>query len=629
MTDTPSTSLSRVRKVLEGRQLPLVVTVLALALCSPGLFSGLVVDDYLHRAALLGAPGYPELRRPAGDAYAFVRGGPQAIQRDMKRGILPWWSSPNLRLAFWRPLSGWLHWIDWHAWPNHPVLMHLHSFVWLAVATFAAAVFYRRLIRPMWVGGLAALIFAIDDARAAAAIWIADRNAISGLALGLLALLSYQSARSGRGRSGVWLTPVLFGLALLANEGSIAIAGYLAAYAAFVDTGPWLRRVTGLFPCAAVAFVWLIAYRAGGYGVHDATMYIDPIGESGRFLRAAMTHLPLLVWGQWMTPPAELSMFLSRGAVLLFAALGGGFALLLAWIIWPLLKRDPVARFFAAGMLFAIVPVCATTAQDRLLQIVGVGGAGLIALFLAGVAERADWVRSRGFGRGCSRVLAVVLVVVHLIVAPVHLALSGEQYRNLGRTMERTAATLPADEASRGKQWLVVYTPSAFFTLFSPAVRAMRGETAPERLVVLSAGIRGAEIERRDAKTLRIRMPGGFLPRPGTPAPERSAGAIEFDVSYVSQLLDLLFRRDDARFARGDTVGLGGLDIEVTRVTENGRAEEVEYRFDRPLDDGGYRWLIWNERGGYEEFTLPAIGEVRTMSPATLTRTKAGAKKAR
>ena len=49
--------------------------LLALVLCSPGLFAGLSGDDHLHRAALLGVPGYPEVQRPPGDMFAFVRNG--------------------------------------------------------------------------------------------------------------------------------------------------------------------------------------------------------------------------------------------------------------------------------------------------------------------------------------------------------------------------------------------------------------------------------------------------------------------------------------------------------------------------------------------------------------------------
>jgi hypothetical protein len=297
------------------------------------------------------------------------------------------------------------------------------------------------------------------------------------------------------------------------------------------------------------------------------------------------------------------------------------FAAGLAWLLWPLLRRDAVARFFATGMLLAIVPVCATAPQDRLLQIAGIGGMGLLAQFLAGVAGRAEWLR-RGPARAWARAAAGVLVFVHLIVAPVKLALSAQEYRNLGRTMERIAASLPTDEASRQQQWIVVHTPSAFFTIFTPVVRAMQGGPSPERLLVLSAGLRGAEIERPDERTLRIRLPGGFLPRPGAPAPGRSANAIDFDPNYACQLLDLLFRRDDAGFKPGDRIALGGVDLEVTQVTPDGRAAEIEYRFDRPLEDAGYRWLIWTDRGRYVEFALPSIGEVRTIPPAKLTREK-------
>jgi hypothetical protein len=347
-------------------------------------------------------------------------------------------------------------------------------------------------------------------------------------------------------------------------------------------------------------------------------MYIDPIGDTGRFVRVAARHLPLLLWGQWMTPPAELCLMMSNGAVKLFVVVAVLFAAAMGLLLLPLVRRDPVARFFATGMLVAMVPVCATAPQDRLLQFVGIGGVGLIAQLLAGAADRAPWLPVRQPARLMTRGLVWVLLVVHLVIAPVHLAATGPQYHKLGEMMDAIAVGLPTDPQSRRQQWLVVHTPSAFFTIFTPVIRAMQGGSAPSRMLVLSAGIHGAEVERPDANTLRIRLPGGFLPPLGTPSPKDAANAIDFDVNYMCQGLDLLFRRADKAFSPGDKIALAGMDVTVTQVTPEGRAAEVEYRFERPLEDGDYRWLIWTNRGTFEGFVLPVIGETRTLATARL-----------
>ena len=63
---------------------------------------------------------------------------------------------------------------------------------------------------------------------------------------------------------------------------------------------------------------------------------------------------------------------------------------LLTLLFAPLLKRDRLARFWAAGMLFATIPVCATLPMDRLLTFVGFGAFGLLAQFWAFVFDRSN-----------------------------------------------------------------------------------------------------------------------------------------------------------------------------------------------------------------------------------------------
>ena len=59
------------------------------------------------------------------------------------------------------------------------------------------------------------------------------------------------------------------------------------------------------------------------------------------------------------------------------------FLTLLFAVLSPLLRREPVARFWALGMVLSLIPICATFPMDRLLFFVGLGAAGLLAQFLA------------------------------------------------------------------------------------------------------------------------------------------------------------------------------------------------------------------------------------------------------
>ena len=70
------------------------------------------------------------------------------------------------------------HWLDYQLWPDAPWMMHAQSLVWLAGTVLIAGLLYRRIEAVPWVAGLAVLLYAVDDARAAPASWIANRNAL-------------------------------------------------------------------------------------------------------------------------------------------------------------------------------------------------------------------------------------------------------------------------------------------------------------------------------------------------------------------------------------------------------------------------------------------------------------------
>ncbi len=80
--------------------------------------------------------------------------------------------------------------------------MHLHSLLWLGALVVAAALLYRRILGPTWVAGLAALLYAVDDAHAAPAAYIANRNALIATCFGVLCLLCFARSRQEGWRPG-------------------------------------------------------------------------------------------------------------------------------------------------------------------------------------------------------------------------------------------------------------------------------------------------------------------------------------------------------------------------------------------------------------------------------------------
>lgn len=368
---------------------------LALALAAPSLTTGLSADDWLQHLVARDLHPFAGLPASRFDLFSFVGHDPRDTAREVDAGVLPWWTDPAVKLAFWRPLSSLTHLVDWSLWPSSPVAMHAHSLLWFALALFAVAAFYRRFFGAAaeasgavakgavaWAGGLATLMYAIDDAHGPALGWIANRNAMVAIAFALPVMVLHDRWRRDGWRAGAWAAPLLLALALGAGESSIAVTAYLFAYAVCLDRGPLARRLASLLPYIAVVVVWRIVYHALGYGTAGSGVYLDPGSEPGLFLRALPSRAVFLLAGQFFTPWSDFAamwQFISPTAehkALLFSTV---VVLLFVALFAPLVRRDRLARFFAVGTLVAVVPVCSTFPADRLLWFVGIGGMGLVA----------------------------------------------------------------------------------------------------------------------------------------------------------------------------------------------------------------------------------------------------------
>src|SRR5882672_1651579 len=102
--------------------------------------------------------------------------------------------------------------------------------------------------------------------------------------------------------------------------------------------------------------VWRALYDRMGYGAHGSGLYIDPGREPLHFFVSLLERGPVLLLGQFLMPPAELYTLVPPAQarpILAFAVL---FVVLLFAVLIPLLRRQRVARFWAAGMLLSLVP---------------------------------------------------------------------------------------------------------------------------------------------------------------------------------------------------------------------------------------------------------------------------------
>jgi hypothetical protein len=582
----------------KARYLPPAAAALAVLLALPSLGVGYIIDDYYHRTVLLGRSRLCDLLGTPSEMFRFFRGDPDRTGQLMDVGFLPWWTDPGLKAELLHALTVLTHRLDYALWPDSPALMHAHSLFWLGGAVAAAAAFYRRMLGATRAAVVAALLFAVDDARGATVGFLANRNALVAATFGVSALIAHDRWRRDGSRPAALLAPLLLLAALFSKEEGIGTCAYLAAYALFVDPGGRWRGVLVLWPYAATVVAWGVLRASWGYGVRDVGLYIDPLTDTGRFLAAAVGRLPILLLGQWSPIPADLAAVLSPPGLARLSRFAVAFLGLLFIAMAPLLRRDPLARFWATGMLLAAIPVCATLPMDRLLTFVGIGAFGLLARYLTFVFGDAAGAPSKAIWRVPASATAWLLVAVHAVLAPIALPFRAANPLGPRWIEHRLYVRTPLESSVADRTVVIVNAPSPGHAGYLVLQRELSGQPVPRHTRVLAPAIPSVTIRRLDERTIAIAPEGG----------------------YLRFVLDQVFRSERRPLASGERVRLTGMTVTITSLTADGRPAEATFQFDVPLESPSLLWLCF--RGdGFEPFMPPAIGreaEIRFDAKALL-----------
>jgi hypothetical protein len=580
--------------LLSARWAPLVVFLAGMALAAPALTADFTADDHLHRLVLRDDPGVPGLVSRPLDLFVFANGDPATTAKMIDAGLFPWWTDPHLRLAFLRPVSSATHALDHALWPDSATAQLAHNLVWHALALICVWLVFRRFFNyapnRRWVAVLALALFAFDDARGPVVGWIANRNSLVALALALPALLAHDRWRRDGWTPGRWIGPLVFAVSLLAGESAIALCAYLAAHALWLDKGTRKERAIAIAPYVVIVIVWRVIYAKLGYGVTGSGVYLDPGHDPIAFGVAAAARVPFLLQSAFALPWSDFASFyavIGVGAPMLIGALVSlvGFALGFARIVY----RDPVARFWATGMVLAAIPIASTFPADRLLGFVSIGAMGLVAQLVAAALHERELLGDGRLRRVGGAVLAIVLVLMNLVLSPPLLVLRSRSMVAVGRVLDRGDAGIPRDASIAGKTVIAVNPPSDALAGYMQIMRASRGQPRPAHFVWFVTATTETTIERLDDRTLRISPKDGLL---------------RFEI-------DQMMRNPATRpFAKGQTFAAPNIAIEIVETTD-ARPRVMLARFAIPLDDPSLVWLVWKDKS-YAPYVPPAIGATDT-----------------
>lgn len=585
------------RNSLASKKLPIVLACVAMVLVTGSVGTGLQFDDYILRHKLLNSHLWPNEFSVIMGLFAFGTGDPGQIQQGMELGMVPWWTYEKLRVAFFRPIAAMTHWLDFKLWPFKPSLMHIHSLLWFGGLISTAALVYRRFMAPLWVAGLAALFYAIDDAHGIPVGWLSNRNAMIAAVFGFLTLVVHHRWRVERWNAGAVLGPLLFLIGLLSSEAALGAGSYLLSYEVFLASGSLRKKVTGFLPYVCVGGAWWLMYKGMGFGTWGGGAYLDPSQEPLVYLAALIERVPLLLFGQWLFPNSVVYGFLPKSIALI--VLIGVYVVLagIAIVLVPMLRRDAVARFWALGMVLALLPVSATFPDNRLLLFAGLGGMGLLAQFFAYWLGKAAWLPSSRSWRGLAQVFMVVFVVVHLLIAPLFLPIQCQGTARLADLgLEKPLKELSKKKDFTGKNIIFINPPVPFVVTHTPFICMKLGISPPSRTRILASGLNPhLNITRVNEFSLEIEPAGGFM----------------------AQDLDLLYRGRQHPMKIGQRVELTDMIAEVIELTEDNRPKRARFTFMKPLDDSSLCFYQWKDQG-FLPLELPKVGQSVRLAMAMM-----------
>ena len=564
------------RALIERVQAPrgvLIVAGVAMVLALPSLGFGLAADDHV-------AKFIATVRRNL-DPFAAFSLQPQP-GFDRSTGYLAWWSSPQLDVAFFRPLSALTH-AEFLLWPNAAWAMHGVNVLCYGALVAVAFTLYRELLaaQPL-VAALAAVLFAIDDGHAVAVGWISSRNTLLSALFVLASMLMHHRARTlAQGAKRRRILGALFAaLAFLSGEAGISILAFLAAYELAFERAGLRQRFARLWRQLSVAALWLIAYLAGGYGARGTSLYRD-LSDPLAVLASGLADLPLwlvgllgpsVTAGSLVTPPLLTRMIAGLVCLPLLAAMVS------------VLPRTRESRFFALGALLCLPPLFMTVVQDRVLMLASFGGFGVLASFITHAA-RSKYELVRG--------VRWLMIAVHGVLAPLLFVPLLESSKATEYGSDAVAAAIPERAPA---QVILVNAPLELLTLYAYYIlREQPGREPPEVLQQLYAGASSVTATRVDETTLELRAADGW-----------GATPLERIFSTVEQLPQL-----------GETLELDRLSVSVHERDAEGHPTRVHFHFPSALEFPDRLWYVWNGTAP-QPWHPPTLGASEALAPLSL-----------
>lgn len=492
---------------------PGFVIAVFLVLVSPNLLAPFHADDYFQQLLLRG-----DAMLERGDdgslrgLFSFIEKDGSSRQQMQNYGVLPWFAAEDFYFRFWRPVAELSHILDHWLLPGNAAWAHAHNILWfLLLAAVVILLVRQTLPQDKLLLCLVLAVFLWNGQHVATIHWIANRNALIAAVLAFTALSCHIRWR----QSGQWLwlplALLVFLSGLLASESATALGVYLLAYALVLDNGRRWHNLLAIVPYALLALGWLYVYQSLGFGAGAAGgLYINPLYQPLEYAQALLQRLPVYFAAALLPMPAGISW---AGGIAMpwLQVLVAGFSMVFMVVVLysyrALLLGNRALLFWFVAAVFAVLPVCTSLAQDRLALMQTVGMDIAIACVIYSLLLRQPAVMSLQLP--LKQYLLSVLVVIHLLLAPLHL-LAGSLYMSWATHEIKNRALTFADNGSlQGRQLLVLSMPIGEATSLL-GIRRFYHYDIPDSFLWLASDETALEVTKRDDKTLLIEKRAGF-----------------------------------------------------------------------------------------------------------------------
>jgi len=608
--------LEFLNRFLSHRHLPAVFAIGAVMTMLPALKLGLIADDLPQRMIELRPDQLPPRMHETGmlpadsgsfstilfDLFGFSR-NPQDLVLMKNYGVMPWWTSDDLKLSLCRPVAALTHWLDYRLFPDSPALMHAHNIAWFAGVVFLVTVVYRKLMGAGWAAGLAALLFLLDSNTYFPAAFVANRGYFLSLFFSLLCLYEHHQWRSTKSRPAMLLSGLFLELSLFSEESGASTFAFILAYALVLEPGSFRNRALTILPSVVVITAWQIIYMLSGYGLRHVEIYIDPAQAPYHFVRELIPRDMVLLGSQLTSMPPEFLFMLKPSLHPIVIAVYGVFAAAVLAIFLPLVFRDKITAFWFTAMILAVIPEAVLVPLSKNFGFIAIGAFGLIASFVAGVVTRSSRLPEWKSYRILAWITCVLLILVH---GPIAMA------KRIAVVKAGTVAFAWAGRVSpvwpniENENVIIINHPIPLESLYVPSYTAYHHQSLPRTLRVLVPACTSFDVKRTDDKTLVIQSHGSNIFSCDDVGPAHLAYAL----SACDRLL-----QTDFKCKKSDRYHLGDLTVEVLESDAAGLPSRVAFHFETSLGSPDFRWLWFDWRtSSSKPFKVPAVGRSVTLS---------------